>query len=198
MSHTMERRKGERRRRVDLTSPYVQPGMDRRTGKDRRKVSEFGGDLTKKFKMETNIYKRQIDKLLKDTDKLEEMKKFRSRELEDVPLQQEITFEIVEEKKQPEQKLFSDTRSSESKTKAENENLWGQFEKKVEEKTPRKSKVATEDKYKTFGILLLSFLVPFYAASHIFQPFIFKIFPFLNVACPALIVIGIYFAFFKS
>ena len=198
MSRTIERRSGERRRRVDLTSPYVQPGMDRRTGRDRRKIFEFGGDLTKKFKVETNIYKRQIDKLLKDTDKLEEMKKFRSRESEDVPLQQEVTFEIVEEKKQLEQKVFSDTRSFEGKTKAKNKSSWDQFTTKIEEKISHKSKVLTEDKSKTFGILLLSFVVPFFVASHIFQPFIFKIFPFLNIACPILIVVGIYFAFFKS
>ena len=158
MSHTKERRKTERRRRVDLTSPYVQPGVDRRTGKDRRKSFEFGGDLTKKFKIETNIYKRQIDKLLKDTDKLEEMKKFRSRESEDIPFQQETMFEIVEEKKQHKQKVFSDTPSLEGKTKAKKKSSWDQFTTKIEEKISHKSKVATEDKSKTFGILLLSFM----------------------------------------
>ena len=101
-------------------------------------------------------------------------------------------------KKQPEQKVFSDTRSLEGKTKAKNKSSWDQFTTKIEEKISHKSKVLTEDKSKTFGILLLSFLVPFYVASHIFQPFIFKIFPFLNIACPILIVIGIYLAFFKS
>jgi len=194
-----ERRKKERRKRVDLSCPYVQPGMDRRSGRDRRESSEFGGDLTKKFKTETNIYKRQIDKLLKNTDKLEEMRKYRSRESEDEYVTPEITFEIVEEKKYDQKMTFESlTPGKDMSSESDKEDFLKQTVKKIRESVSDKDKVITGDKFKTFGILLLSFIVPFYVASHIFQPLIFQIFPFLNVLCPALAVLGAYLAFFKS
>ncbi len=196
MAKFKEKRKGERRRRVDVTSPYVQPGKDRRTGRDRRKGSEFGGDLSKKFKSTSNIYKKQIDGLLKKTDKLEEMRKFRERTLEEDSQPEQISFEIIEEKKYPPEKIYPDAFISMTESKPKVDDILKPTKKKESKETSEK--ISFDDKSKTFGVLLLSFIIPFYLSCYIFQPFILKQFPILNVVCPALIALGIYYVFLRK
>jgi len=64
MDEFVEKRVCNRRKRVDLTSSYVKIGMDRRSGKDRRSRFASDGDLSKMFGVKSNVYKKQIDRLL--------------------------------------------------------------------------------------------------------------------------------------
>jgi hypothetical protein len=64
MDELVEKRVRNRRKRVDLTSSYVKIGMDRRSGKDRRSRLASDGDLSKMFGVKSNVYKKQIDRLL--------------------------------------------------------------------------------------------------------------------------------------
>jgi len=64
MDEFVEKRVCNRRKHLDLTSPYVKIGMDRRSGNNRRSRLDSDGDLSKMFSVKSNVYKKQIERLL--------------------------------------------------------------------------------------------------------------------------------------